>query len=103
MSPCEKFVGNDAQRIDVIRWRRGQVVEHLGAGIGRGISAEILRIEKRIIGFRLQRRRHGARNAEIEHLDFVIVIDEYVARFEIRVHDAFLVRKRKRSCATIEN
>ena len=89
--PCDA-----GQAIDVVARVGLAVLDHFRAGVGRREAAQAAGVEHCRLGivFRLV---EGARDAEIDDLDFALVGQEYVAGLQVAMHETLLVRITERA------
>src|SRR5690606_17553405 len=90
----EQFIGDTAERVDIVTLVRCFALEHFQAGVGRCERAQAAGIENGAIVlalFAVFRLRDCAGDTEVEDLCGSIAGDEDVARLEVRVNYVLLV------------
>ncbi len=92
----EQLVTHATERIEIVARIGCTAGQHFKARIRRRQRAQLRGVEHRLFA-RVGQRLRGSGDAEIQHLDFPRVGQESVARLEVGVHDALLVRVTERS------
>jgi hypothetical protein len=97
--PGGQFMEHDTERPDVAPGIGRTAKQHLRRDVGErpdrltGRSGDLDRSRQRV-GFT---RIEPARDAEIQHLGALLIVDHDIGRFQIAVHDAALVRVSERA------
>ncbi len=91
MAPRQHQVDDDRERVDVVGGQRHLTLQHLEARECRRQRRELRRIEHRVVAVVVV-HTNRARDAEVENFRSAVAGDENVARLEVRVGNAAVVR-----------
>ncbi len=92
MSAREKLIRDACDRIDIVPRVGLLALYDLASSVRRSKCAERPRVKHSHDPRDLLTVLDGTRDAEVEHLDHVVVGEERIGRFEVGVHDTLLMR-----------